>query len=445
MNISWNPVLNKFVEIKQAFVEKYGEWHLWEYDHEEETCLQYWVKMLGREDYADLIFPLKMNEYDGKLNLHYGSPEMLYSNYDMTGFWDKYDGFYRECRGVVLDIRNDKLLLTPFKKFMNMNECEENSLENILQEIEHADIIEISEKLDGSMISGRCVNNVFLLASSSQVDPEKCVQLSESYNLLTDNHRQAMAYNPNWTFVYELIAPDVDPHIVDYSSKEKGLYLIGIRDVVTGIELPYYVVKEVASMFHLPVTHCEYGSVIKFHQLINSLGTKKSDEAEGFVINVDGHRFKLKYDDYCLMHRAMASLSGSSILEVIAENRYDDFYAKVPPAFKPRCDAIAKQIITYDRLVCEEVGLVAETVKYLPVKEAMIWIDNHTSKPVTGLAKCQYLGRPWNPLGTKRGEQYVGRPKMTDIDRYLEQHAKEIDQYYSNTNTSLVVELEERI
>ena len=49
-------------------------------------------------------------------------------------FWDRYDGFYRECRSVVIDIEKECIVLCPFSKFFNINELEETSIENIQKE-----------------------------------------------------------------------------------------------------------------------------------------------------------------------------------------------------------------------------------------------------------------------------------------------------------------------
>jgi hypothetical protein len=74
-------------------------------------------------------------------------------------FWDLYDGFYKECRSIVIDVKNEDIALSPFRKFRNINECEENSLENITRLMQSAKCIEFTNKLDGSMQSARYYNN----------------------------------------------------------------------------------------------------------------------------------------------------------------------------------------------------------------------------------------------------------------------------------------------
>lgn len=117
---------------------------------------------------------------------------MLHSTYDMNQFWNLYGGFFRECRGVVIDIINNSLLLTPFKKFMNLNECEENSLENINEEIRNAKYVEVSNKLDGTMISARWTNFLdefpVMVATQKNTDEDISYQISEAKRMLYDNY-----------------------------------------------------------------------------------------------------------------------------------------------------------------------------------------------------------------------------------------------------------------
>lgn len=66
------------------------------------------------------------NIYDG---------EVAVSGEDL---WDRYNGFYREYRSVVIDVENDCIILSSFSKSFNINELEETSLENIQRRITNA-------------------------------------------------------------------------------------------------------------------------------------------------------------------------------------------------------------------------------------------------------------------------------------------------------------------
>ena len=115
--MSWNPVLNFFIEVKNEFINECGESALWQYGREDSftNCLSYWVWTLGkcghfkRHYYNKIIESLLLNESKGMLFIKYN---------DLNIDWYIYDGFYRECRSVVIDVLHDELVLTPFVSFL---------------------------------------------------------------------------------------------------------------------------------------------------------------------------------------------------------------------------------------------------------------------------------------------------------------------------------------
>ena len=121
-----------------------------------------------------------------------------------------------------------------------------------------------------------------------------------------------------------------------------GLYLTGIRDNETGREYTYEKVLKIADEYKIP-------SPIKFNktldEILNELDAKKAAEAEGFVLNIDGLKVKVKYNDYVKIHRA--SIEGgrmNSVIKALADGTFDDFYSKIPDAFKPQTLSYAEEI-----------------------------------------------------------------------------------------------------
>lgn len=85
-----------------------------------------------------------------------------------------------------------------------------------------------------------------------------------------------------------------------------------------------------------------------FDKILNSLDEKKSYEAEGFVVNVDGYKFKLKYNDYCLMHSIINGLvSPNAVFEAVKENRVDDLMSRIPNMYRPQTQEILDNIDLY--------------------------------------------------------------------------------------------------
>lgn len=336
--MSWNPVLNKFIEIKNTYIKKFGNIT---YDYikgcsdKSETCLERWVKELAVPEYIDILSCLELNQFKNRLLIRYARYSNIYDGeVENSGedFWDRYDGFYRECRSLVIDVVNDCIILAPYKKFFNIGEVEETSLENVRARINTAKCIEFSNKLDGSMQSATWYNGEIVMAGSQMPDPELSWRLADGYRMINSNpgYKEMLQAHPTCTFIFEYISLR-DAHVVKYTKDQEGLYLIGVRRIKTGKELPYNCVIALAEFYNIPTTEIYDKTLDK---VISELDDKKSDEAEGFVINIDDYRVKLKYNDYVHIHKALSKLSSINlIIRSIADNQYDDLLAKLPAAY----------------------------------------------------------------------------------------------------------------
>ena len=112
------------------------------------------------------------------------------------------------------------------------------------------------------------------------------------------------------------------------NKSQEGLYLIGLVDNYTGRESSYKDIIDYANKYNV-LTTCVYDKNI--HTILDELNNKQSDEAEGFVINIDGEKFKLKYNDYVKMHRVLSAISSPNLtIEMIADDKFDDYISKVP-------------------------------------------------------------------------------------------------------------------
>lgn len=431
--MSWNPVLNKFIEIKQAFIEKYGKDILFDYNPNKESCLEYWVRKLNNKDYMELIKPLQLTEYKDFLLVRYANFTSLFNEgADRTfdDFWKIYDGFYMECRSVTLNIKKDELVLTPFRKFRNLNECEENSLENIREMIKNAQSVEISNKLDGSMQSARYYNGQIIMSGSQSLNPDNSWRLKDGYRMLKENsvYSRMLKDFPNYTFIFEYISLK-DAHVVKYKKEQEGLYLIGIRDTDTGYEHSYANILRIASKYNIPTTEV-FNTTLD--EVINNLDKKKSDEAEGFVLNIDGYKVKIKYDDYVLMHRLLGTISSSNvIIKSIADGNFDDLLSKVPNSYKDRVMKIAQTVFDYVNNTEKEAEfLYQEALNYSfgDKKEFMCWVNKNVPKEIMHYVRCKYDGTKYNILNP-RPLQYKKLNEMGIDIRNLFNKDKDNDEY----------------
>jgi len=392
----WNPTFNLVMKIKQDYKNTCDN---------NEKSFSKWLEILNKKEYNDIFECLQMNQCDNFLLIRYGIAEMQRS------MWTDGDSIYRECRSIVIDLENEAIVLCPFRKFFNIGEVEENSMENILQEIQNAKIVEITNKLDGSMQSARYYNNEIFMAGSMALDCKNSWRLKEGYEMLTDNYKRMIKDNSMYTFTFEYISLR-DAHVVLYDKKQEGLYLIGIRNVMTGYQLSYGEVEYYSLKYDIPMTKIEN---LTFDQVLKQMKTAEAHEKEGWVINLDGHLIKAKADDYIHLHRLLDRVASINvIIQNIAEDKYDDMMCKIPISYRDRIEKIANIVISYKTLVENTVESYCNKAPKDDKKIFMIWVDNNCPKEVRGYIRCKYLHKEFNVLKRSGG----GYKKLNMICNY---------------------------
>lgn len=331
----WNLVLQNFLCLKKKFIDTYGEQELWNYDNTT-NCIEYWSSKF--DDFYEMFSTLIINEFGDFVLLRYNLMDTD------AEFWKKYDGMYKECRSIVLDKKNDCIALAPFRKFFNLNETEETAEKAIRDRIANAKRVEVSEKLDGSMQSARYYNGHILLAGTMALDASMSFRVAIGYSLLTNNYRKMLMDHPECTFIFELICKE-DQHVVTYTNEQRGLYLIGVRNVDTGEQMSYADVIEMAERYQIKHTSVFDKTL---DDLLADLDNKKSDEAEGFVIDIDGYKIKLKYNDYVAMHHMLKKLvSTNVVIRCVHNDTWDDVRSKMPEAYRADADLVANTVKTF--------------------------------------------------------------------------------------------------
>lgn len=325
--------------------------------------------------------------------------------------WEDKNSIYRECRSVVIDLESEELVLTPFRKFFNLNEVEENKLDNILEEIKNARRVEVTDKLDGSMQSARFYKGEIFMAGSMAIDKRDSWRLEDGYSKLTENHKRMIKDTPEFTFIFEYISIK-DAHVVNYHKNLEGLYLIGIRNTETGYQLPYEMVKIISKHYKVPMADIENYTLDEILELSK---TMKSDKKEGWVLNIDGHMIKIKCDDYVKLHRVLDKFSSINvIIENVAEDRLDDLLSKIPDLYKERIMRIANKIIDYKNKTNKEIEEFYNKAPKENKKVFMIWVKNNVPSNIKGYVRMKYLGKEFNVL--KKGCGKVqGYKKLNEL------------------------------
>ena len=102
--MSWNPVLNKFIEIKNEYKKRIGYITYYYKDgftDESQTCVERWVEHLNGiepfnqyKEYEELLDCLEMNQYGTMVLIKYGRYSNVYEGEtEASGedFWDRYE------------------------------------------------------------------------------------------------------------------------------------------------------------------------------------------------------------------------------------------------------------------------------------------------------------------------------------------------------------------
>ena len=420
---SWNQVLNFVTNLKYEFMKNFTLPYVYLVTKESPNCLEYWAEKLnsiGVSYYSEVLSFLKITEFNNFVLLRYKSyAEIalldLEDNPKSTEeLFSRYNGLLLECRSVVIDHVNLKLVLTPFKKFFNLNELSETAEDAIRKRLEKSKYIEISNKLDGSMQQARYYENSIVMSGSLALDAEKSWRLAEGYSYIANpNYVNMLKDNPDYTFIFEFIHPR-DAHVVKYDTDRTGLSLIGIRNSITGEELNYSVVLSYAEKYNILTTELFN---LTFDEVLNNLDACSSDEAEGFVINIDGFRFKLKYNDYCSVHRILSALASPNlVVESIADDKYDDLLAKVPKVYQDRIISISDVVFEYIRKMNRNIDEWYAKMYDPDIKTFMIAVDTKVPKQYQGYLKCRYTNRKFNLL-KPRVNKYL---KFSQITKLME-------------------------
>jgi len=385
MKYKWNKPFNMAMRIKSDYERLNGVIDSYNFEK--------WIAELNKDEYNSFIEPLQVNQFNEFILIRYGLAEM------QRGMWEDKNSIYRQCRSVVIDLKREQLVLTPFRKFFNLNEVEENKIENVLEELKGANVVEISDKLDGSMQSCRYYNNDYFMCGSMALDESNSWRLADGKSMLTEKHKMMIRENENLTFVFEYISLK-DSHVVCYTKQDEGLHLIGVIDITNGYEYNYLEVLEIANKYSVDAVSIENKTL---EEILELSKTMKSNEKEGWVINIDGHKVKLKCDDYVNLHRMLDVVSSVNvIIQNVADGTFDDLISKVPQIYRGRTMETYNKIIEYLKNTNYIIDKCYSEVYNKDKKTFMIAVDK-CPKEIRGYLRAKYLGQEINLLKSTNG------------------------------------------
>lgn len=409
-------ILEFVIDLKKKYENKFGVAPLKNIG--EKSCVIQWAEKLNYG--IDILKNLTIRQNGDFVIFKYMKFEVLFAKDDdisYSQFWDIHNGIYRECRGVTIDVRNECYVTRPFDKFFGIDEREETSEKNIRKMIKCANVVEFSDKIDGSIIISRWYkDNVFVSSSGMIVD--SLIVNSARKILLTENYLNFLKNYSNWTCIFELVSP-MDVHIVSYGPDMHGLHLIGMRNVSTGELKPYSELDDIVNEYNIMGT--EYIG-LGFDDILKTRGDYKASEKEGYVMYIDGVLIKIKFDDYILMHKMwMTKCSMNGLIEAVYKDRIDDLMMSVPDNFKKVLDDGLKTIALYENLMQKAVDKYSSFAPTDRV-EFFKWvktINPHIGRYITN----NYLGKPISFLVLRddgKQAQYIKYAKIEELIEFLQ-------------------------
>lgn len=216
------------------------------------------------------------------------------------------------CRGLILDYDNNVVAL-PFKKFFNYEEYPE--------QIPLDFSFDVYEKMDGSLgISYFTRDGLPQIATRGSFNSDQA--LFATRLLLTQYEESAALLDTGFTYLFEIIYPG-NRVVVNYGDKEE-LVLLAVIDKKTGEE------QDLDDFFYLGFPLAPKWDIKDIEEVLSS--EIQRDNMEGFVLVFeDGHRVKVKFEEYKRIHRIVCGLNEKRIWEMLRDGESVEQYADLIP------------------------------------------------------------------------------------------------------------------
>lgn len=287
-------------------------------------------------------------------------------NCTFDGAWDDYTTL---ARGLILDIKQKKVLATPFPKFFNYGERPSQNIPK--------GSVNVTTKHDGSLIIlFQNSNGTWRCATKGSFSSEQAISAEfwAYQNLNMKNLKNG------YTYLFEWVSPE-NKIVIPYKKDE--LILLGVYDN-NGVEYSYQDLVEVSRKMN-----CRLTEVHEFNHIIEVINyaSKLPFDQEGYVLRFGDFRLKIKGDEYKRIHSLISRCTPLAMWEaMMLSDDMMEIRKQLPEEFWVDFDNIIrllkKRLIeilnrTYEEFYLtknmsdKEVGLVLD--KLDPVSIKFIW------------------------------------------------------------------------
>lgn len=318
------------------------------------------------------VYVIQSPKYPDVVMLHY---------MDAVQYDNLWTTFNRMCRGLILDMKNRRVLAWPFNKFFNLDQMPETKYNNLVELGE----FETTEKLDGSMIIAFIDPNTdeLTFTTKGSLDSEHG-QYANSLPFTEEQRRRMKTWASCGTLIFELISKRFQI-VVDYNKKgyQEGLYLIGFRHEISDKMMSPGLLPSIADALQVPMFKTYY-----FPSLDSLLAEAKDLPVleEGFVLRYKNDLMvKVKGSAYLAAHRFISHLSDRNILEAVADGTAGNLATLAPEEYRQdvldKIDHFQKRVAELEK-TCYT--LYSESPKNVVRRDFAFWVNTNVPSHFKG-------------------------------------------------------------
>ena len=253
---------------------------------------------------ATLVEELRNNEYITEKSFGNVSSFNFSRKAFNNGIWDAQT---IRARGLYIDTVQNRIFARSYEKFFKLNEVEATRLLVLLKTLKFP--IEVYAKENGylGLISYNYYDDSLFYTTKSSVIGDYAENFKQIFErLVSDTQRHLLKCflkEHNLTLVVEVIDPEFDPHIIEYSCSM--IYVLdAIYNEIEFRKCSYTALSQLAADLSLP---CKQHLVTLYNEkdLLDFIDTQpKQSKIEGYVLeDSSGFMFKLKSDYYNIWKR----------------------------------------------------------------------------------------------------------------------------------------------
>lgn len=236
-------------------------------------------------------------------------PNLSGFNYtESCQFGKEWNEINSQCRGIIFEESN--CIARPFSKFFN--------IEEISEDLENKEIDYIQNKEDGSLIISYLYQDEIRFATRGSFHSEQAMLAQKIWNEKYNHKIIDRSFFKEKTLLFELIGPSNIN--VSRGYQEDNLILLGMIDILSGLELPISEVDYFAEVI-LGCPRPKIFSAKTVKELYSSVKEDKNPSFEGVVVTFkDGLKVKIKSYLYIELHKIITgSPSKDTLIELWKE------------------------------------------------------------------------------------------------------------------------------